>query len=150
MLVIKISTYDREIAFIGYCFLAVIFKQDVLGLEVCVCQFNRVQKLYRLKSLYCYFSNLVYFKAFVAIVFDEVVQTLSERFKHKAHVVHISVALFRLISEGFFQMHYTSLTTALLLKALQDLSFKLCTLRVAGNCANHLYCVGLLCILERD
>ena len=86
---------DWEDLLVCNSLLIVRFKQYVLWLKVCVGELKRVKKLDCIERLNSYFAHLIDVKAFVAIIFDEVVETLAERLEDEAHVAHHSAeALF--------------------------------------------------------
>ena len=80
-------TYDWELFFVGNCLFAIRLEQYILGFQVSMCQVQRVQKLYRLQGLPSYLPNLTDLEPFVAVVFDEVIQTFAEGLEHETHVV---------------------------------------------------------------
>jgi hypothetical protein len=58
-----------------------------------------MEELNCLQCLDRYFTHLVDFEAFVAVVFNKVVQTLSQWLEYQTHVACLAVALSRLIGE---------------------------------------------------
>lgn len=76
-------------------------------------QLERVQELNRMKSLDCDLAHLTNLKALVAVILDEIVETLAEWLENEAHIAHVTIALPRLVSESLFQVDNTSLTATL-------------------------------------
>ena len=111
-------------------------------------ELERVKKLNCIQRLNGYFAHLIDVKAFVAIIFDEVVETLAERLEDEAHVTHHSAeALFGLVDESLFEVNNSFVTASLLLQILKNLCFEFSTFSVSWHGANDfdsICCLDLL------
>ena len=111
-------------------------------------ELKRVKKLDCIERLNSYFAHLIDVKAFVAIIFDEVVETLAERLEDEAHIAHHSAeALFRLVDESLFEVNNSFVTASLLLQILKNLCFEFSTFSVSWHGANDfdgICCLNLL------
>jgi len=89
-------------------------------------------------------------EAFVAVVFDEIVQTFAQWLEHEAHVAHVAVALLGFVRESFFQVDDSAVAPSLGLQIFQNLGLKLRAIGVPRHCAHHFYRVGCLALWRCD
>lgn len=104
---------------------------------------DRVEKLYCLQRLAGNLAHVCDVETLVLVVLDEVIQALTQRFEHEAHVGRLLACLRvnRSVHEPFLEVDNSTLAASVLLKVSQNLSFSLRAFGIPRHCSYHFYCI---------